>query len=81
MEYSLNNNLLTIILPTRIDSNSAASAEEELFAIIKSNPSNSIILDAKDLEYISSAGLRIVLKVKKTIDDTKIINVSNDGCL
>lgn len=39
-----------------------------------------IIIDAKNLEYISSAGLRVILSAKKRSKDLlfKVINVSND---
>ena len=35
-------------------------------------------LDAADLEYISSAGLRVILRLKKTYPDLRIINVNSE---
>lgn len=35
-------------------------------------------LDAKNLEYISSAGLRVLLKLRKEQPDLEISHVSND---
>ena len=46
--------------------------------IIKNNTCEKIVFDAEDLLYISSAGLRIMLKIKKAVDDFSIINASLD---
>ena len=38
-----------------------------------------MIFDAKDLEYISSSGLRVLMQVCKKVNSApEIINVSND---
>ena len=37
-----------------------------------------VILDAAALEYISSAGLRVILRIKKSYPELRIINVSSD---
>ena len=78
MEYTYDEKVLTINLPARIDSGSAPDAEREIFALIDENKPESVILDAADTEYISSAGLRVVLKLKKTVPDLKIINASSE---
>ena len=76
MEHTYNDGILTIKLPKRIDSNNASEVEKELFAAIDECGAKSVVLDAADTEYISSAGLRVVLKLKKAIADSKIINAS-----
>ena len=65
MNSSLNGTELTISLSGRIDSSNAAEKEREMLEAIASAPECSVIFDAEDLEYISSAGLRSVLKIKK----------------
>ena len=55
------NKPITLSLTGRIDSNNAAETEKNLLAAISGRESDSVILDAEDLEYISSAGLRILL--------------------
>lgn len=74
MEHYSDNGTVTIRLCSRIDSNNAAEVEKEIFNIIDGGAS--VILDAADTQYISSAGLRVVLKLKKTVPDSKIINAS-----
>ena len=71
-------NVLTIALKGTIDSVSAPTNEEELNQIRKSHPAETIILDCSLLDYISSAGLRVILRLKKEVDDTKLINVKPD---
>jgi uncharacterized protein (TIGR02172 family) len=78
MNSSLNGTELTISLSGRIDSSNAAEKEREMLEAIASAPECSVIFDAEDLEYISSAGLRSVLKIKKEKKDVRIINVSRD---
>ena len=67
----------TIKLHGRIDSSNAAAVEEEILETLKSCTAPAVVLDADDLEYISSAGLRIILRLKKMHPDLKIINVSS----
>jgi uncharacterized protein (TIGR02172 family) len=63
----------TIKLSGRIDSANAAEREAELNKEI-GDYSGILIIDAAELEYISSAGLRVILRIKKAVPDTKIIN-------
>ncbi len=78
MQYQLENGSLTVQLSGRIGSDNAAEFERELFALIEDNQAESVILDAAGLEYISSAGLRVILKLKKKTADSKVINVSSE---
>ena len=56
----------------KIDSTNAADFENELMA---AKPSE---LDASQLEYISSAGLRVLLKLTKAVGDVTVNNVSSE---
>ena len=78
MKKEMNNKTLTIFLEGHIDSANAMNVEKEVFDLLKDCDAESIILDAENLEYISSSGLRILLKIKKSYFDLKIINVSSD---
>ena len=68
----------TIKITGKIDSNNAVEFENRLLSAAGENYGD-ITLDAGELEYISSAGLRVLLKLKKgTKGRVSIINVSSD---
>ena len=56
----------------KIDSTNAPDFEKELMAALPTE------IDASQLEYISSAGLRVLLRLTKTIGDVTVHNVSID---
>ena len=58
-----------VTLAGRIDSNNAAKVEEEIFCQLEGKDSCPLELDASDLNYISSAGLRVLLRLRKTHPD------------
>ena len=78
MEYTNNAGILKINLVGRIDSNNAIKVEEEINSIRESNSDSGLILDLEKLDYISSAGLRIILRLRKKEPQLKIINVNTD---
>ena len=80
MWTTLNDDTLTIFLEGRIDSNNAADTEAQLMAAISENQSaKEIRIDADKLTYISSAGLRVLLKArKKTGKPLPVLNVSGE---
>ena len=75
-EHSFSDGVLTIFLAGRIDSGNAAEVERCITAIREANPAAAIVLDCEKLEYISSAGLRVILRCKKSVADTTLVNVS-----
>ena len=50
----------------RLDSNTSPEFEKKLFDAIEKGSKN-VIVDFEDLDYISSAGLRVILKATKTL--------------
>ena len=78
MNHNIKNEVLTIFLKGKINSSNSDEVEQEIDAILSGAQFKSIVFDLRELEYISSAGLRILLRIKKKNDDTKIVNVSND---
>lgn len=74
----IEDNVLYLELNGRIDSSNADQAEERIKAIRQAHPDLWSVLDAENLEYLSSAGLRVVLRMRKDTADLKIINVSTE---
>lgn len=56
-------NSLKILLEGRLDTATAPQLEEELKAV--SDDINTVIVDMEKLEYVSSAGLRVLLTLHK----------------
>ena len=66
IETMRNNNELTVSLGGRLDTVTAPSLEEELKASLEGI--KKLVLDFGALEYISSAGLRVLLMAQKTMN-------------
>ena len=76
--HRIDNDILYIAIEGRIDASNAAEAEEKIFAVKNDNPGKHVVVDADNLEYISSAGLRVILRLRKEEPKLAIINVSSD---
>lgn len=76
MTFHIEQDILYIELNGRIDVNNASSVEAEIQAVRRENQGTSTVLDADGLSYISSAGLRVILRLRKEDADLTIINVS-----
>lgn len=78
VSYRIDKDILYIAVEGRIDASNAAEVEEKIFNIKKENPGKSTVVDADKLEYISSAGLRVILRLRKEEPKLAIINVTSD---
>ena len=76
--YRIDKDILYIAVAGRIEASNAAQAEEKIFSIKHDNPGKHTVIDADHLEYISSAGLRVILKLRKGEPNLAIINVVSD---
>ena len=68
---------LTVALTGRLDTVTAPELESELAGALED--AENLIMDMTDLEYISSAGLRVLLTAQKTMNQKgtmKLINVN-----
>ena len=78
ISYRIDKDILYIAVEGRIDASNAAEAEEKIFRIKNDNPGKYTVVDADKLEYISSAGLRVILRLRKEEPKLAIINVASD---
>ena len=76
--YRIDKDILYIAIEGRIDASNAAQAEEKILGIKANNSGKHTVVDADKLEYISSAGLRVILRLRKEEPKLAIINVAPD---
>ena len=77
IEKSLNNTQLTLSVIGRLDTSTAPQLEKVIGEDL--NNVTELIIDCKALEYVSSAGLRIILKAQKkmsAVGSMKVVNVN-----
>lgn len=68
-----------ITLSGRLDTANASAMDAEIGKQLEGcEPATEVVLDCRDLEYISSTGLRVVLKYKKLFPALHLTNVQPD---
>ena len=67
---------LTIFLKGHIDSNNSPEVETRIIEILQETPNEVLVLDLSELEYISSAGLRIILRLRKDYPELKVVEAN-----
>ena len=68
--------ILTIFLEGDIDSSTASAVETQIMDAYRAHTAKAVVLDAENLRYISSSGLRVLLKLRKLEQNLKLINAS-----
>ena len=77
MKHTLENDILTLFFEGELNSFNSEEVEKEIEVILKNNKFSSIVLDMDKLTYISSAGIRIIIRLRKQYD-VSLINVTKD---
>ena len=75
MQYTVDNQTLILYFVGELNSFNAEDVEKEIEQIVAKSAFNAIQIDMNELSYISSAGLRIIARLKQHYDDTSLINV------
>ena len=75
MRNTLEKETLTIFLEGELNSFNAERVEQEIDGILAKGGFKAIRLDFDNLRYISSAGLRIIVRIKQRYDDTTLTKV------
>ena len=79
MKTTHDNNTLTLYLAGRVDANNAPNIEAEIAQELAKFPGLIPAFDASELEYISSAGLRVLLKFRKQFgQNLDVFNASSE---
>lgn len=76
MRFQLNERVLTLYFEGELNSYNADNMEKEIEDIVSKQDFDTLYLDFSNLHYISSAGLRIILKLKQKYNDTHVIEAS-----
>ena len=66
IEKKINNDAATLIVSGRLDTQTAPELEAELDAVLSGL--KELAFDMTNLEYVSSAGLRVILKAQKAMN-------------
>ena len=66
IEKKINNDAVTLIVSGRLDTQTAPELEKELDAVLTGL--KELTFDMTNLEYVSSAGLRVILKAQKAMN-------------
>lgn len=70
---------LVAALSGTINSANAKEVEAEIRQAVTEYHPDAVVVDFDTLEYITSAGLRVILRLKQDIDDTRIVNAHPDA--
>ena len=66
IEKKINGEALTLIVSGRLDTQTAPELEKELDSVL--TDTKELTFDFANLEYVSSAGLRVILKAQKAMN-------------
>ena len=75
MQTSYGNGILTLRPTEHVDAANAPVFEKEIQESLEKYQADTVVIDCDHVEFMSSAGLRIILRLKQKIDRTSLINV------
>lgn len=78
MRTTTANGTLTVFLEGRIDHSNAPQLQKALEQAVSETPHSALVFDVEAVEYLSSAGLRVILAIRKTEPTLRIVNASRD---
>lgn len=77
---NVNEDQLVLALEGRLDTNTAGSLEQEVTEIFESPNFTKLVFDFKALEYVSSAGLRVILATQKKSKQANVVFEIVNAC-
>lgn len=76
LQHTIEGGTLTVFLEGKVDTLNSGEIEAGLSALRESCAPEKLVIDCEKLKYISSSGLRVILRAKKSLADTILVNVS-----
>ena len=76
MKYELKDNLMTLFFEGELSSKNNLDVQLDIEKTLEGKSFSSLVLDFEKLNYISSAGLRVILKLKQAYKEVEVINCS-----
>lgn len=78
MKYTFTGDVLTVFPVGSVTSANADDYEAEINDILAKQPYKALVMDADGLQYSTSAGLRVILRLLKKNPGFKIVNVNSE---
>ena len=75
MKNNFENENLTLYFEGEINSYNAEDVEKEIDEILRNKNIKSVVINMENLSYISSAGLRIIVRLKQKYNDVSLVKV------
>ena len=76
MRFTNENSIMTLFLEGELNSYNADNVDKEIEQLLANQKFLKLVLDFSHISYISSAGLRVILKLKQRYQDVSVIEVS-----
>ena len=76
MRFELTDKVMVLFFEGELNSYNADNIDKEIEGILQDKTFESIVLDFSNLHYISSAGLRILLKLKQKYNQVSVVEAS-----
>ena len=78
MKHTLDNKILTLYFEGELNSFNSEDVEIEIEQIVNNADFDAIVIDMEHLTYISSAGLRIIVRLKQRNGEVKLVRVPSE---
>ena len=76
MRFEVNDKTLTLFFEGELNSYNAENIEKDIESTLAKQKFEKLVLDFARISYISSAGLRIILKLKQKYNDVSVVETS-----
>ena len=78
LAHTSDGSTVTIDLSGRVDASTAPAVEASAFDILTREGLDDLVLDCDELTYLSSAGIRVVLRLAKRTRNIRLVNVASE---